>query len=194
MRIAGFEMNSVVDGPGCRNTVFFQGCSHDCPGCHNPQTHSLSGGTEMSVEQVAKKLLANGNDITVSGGDPFFQPCDLLELLKVLKQAGRNIWVYTGFLYEHFSIASKPFTDIFENLDVLVDGPFVLQKKTLELPFRGSGNQRLIDMPKTLKSGKVVLWEYQQTISELNALVENVDAKYGHYHKVKHKIEQRSVQ
>ena len=161
IRIAGYELNSVVDGPGVRNTVFFQGCSHNCPGCHNPQTHDMSGGTHESIKNIVERLFSTFTmdekpRITVSGGDPFCQERELAQLCCSLKylRPESDIWVYTGFLWEDvYSSTVIPY------INVLVDGPFIKELKSLEVPYRGSTNQRLVDCRGSFGSDRVVLWE-----------------------------------
>lgn len=165
LKIAGFIDNSVVDGPGIRNVVFFQGCPHNCYGCHNPDTHDKDKGVEMTVKKVVETL---GKDctkfdspaITISGGDPFWQEDGLRKLCLALKGffPKSDIWVYTGYLWEQVQYL----TNILQYIDVLVDGPYIEKERTLELPFRGSSNQRLIDCAKSLGKKTPVLWEPEE--------------------------------
>lgn len=164
LRVAGFESESIVDGPGLRFTVFFQGCPHHCPGCHNPETHSYEGGRLLSAEDILAKVLANEllSGVTFSGGEPMEQASSLLPLAKKIREHGLNLVIFTGYLYETLLKKAEQNPDITALLSLamlLVDGPFVLEKKSLELLYRGSSNQRLIDLPKSLASGKVVLWQ-----------------------------------
>lgn len=158
MRIAGLTQDSIVDGPGLRFTVFVQGCGHHCEGCHNPQTHDPAGGREMSVEEVAAELRGNPltDGLTLSGGEPFDQPEDCLALARIAHGAGLNVWAYSGYLYEQL-LAEEAKAALLREVDVLVDGPFLLARRTLALPWRGSGNQRLIDVKQSLAAGKAVL-------------------------------------
>ena len=162
MRIAGTVQDSIVDGPGFRFTVFTQGCSHHCPGCHNPQTHDPSGGTEHTVEELLERMHSNPltDGLTLSGGEPFEQPEECLLLAQGAHESGLNVWSYTGYLFEFLrdqdTEAQKAFL---RELDVLVDGPFLLEQRTLSLPWRGSRNQRVIDVPKSLENGDVVLFQ-----------------------------------
>ena len=160
LRIAGLEPESIVDGPGLRFTVFVQGCPHHCPGCHNPQSHDFSGGKERSVQeifaQIAKNPLITG--VTFSGGEPFCQPKSLAVLAEKIKTTGLELAVYTGFFFE--DLICDPSSDEFALLrltDTLIDGPFLQDKRDISLDFRGSSNQRIIDVPASLTAGHVVL-------------------------------------
>jgi len=161
MRIANTTRDSIVDGPGMRFTVFTQGCPHRCPGCHNPETHDFTGGTEVSVEELLEKL---GYDplmagVTLSGGDPMCQAAECAAFAREAKKRGLNIWVYTGYTYEHLLEEADPDRlSLLAAADVLVDGPFVESLKSYEALYRGSTNQRLIDLNQTRKTGKLTLW------------------------------------
>lgn len=161
--------DSIVDGEGIRTVIWTQGCSHKCPGCHNPQTHSFDDGFELDIEEVKKEIDAlEGQDgITFSGGDPLYQVDACLELAKYIKSKKMTIWCYTGFTYEALISLSKNNPNIKEFLkiiDVLIDGPFLLEQKSLDCVFRGSKNQRIIDTKESLKQNKVCLVEkyYQE--------------------------------
>ncbi len=161
---APLQPDSIVDGEGIRTVIWFQGCSHDCPGCHNPESHDFNGGFEARVKDIEEEIenLEYQDGITFSGGDPMFQPEALLELLKAVHRNKLDSWVYTGFTYEQILKMSeeKPiYKEILENIDVLVDGRFEMAKKSFEVMFRGSTNQRVIDVPASLKSNEVVLVE-----------------------------------
>ena len=162
MRIAGTVQDSIVDGPGFRFTVFTQGCSHHCPGCHNPQTHDPSGGTEHTVEELLERMRSNPltDGLTLSGGEPFEHPEDCLLLARGAHESGLNVWSYTGYLFEFLrDQGTEAQKALLRELDVLVDGPFLLEQRTLSLPWRGSRNQRVIDVPKSLENGDVVLFQ-----------------------------------
>lgn len=168
---APLQSDSVVDGFGVRTVIWTQGCSHNCPFCQNPQTHDFQGGEEFLVEDICLELknLKGQDGITLSGGDPLFQIEAVLEIAKYAKSIGLNVWCYTGFVYENILKMGKTNSNYLEFLkyvDVLVDGKFVNELKDLSLLFRGSSNQRLIDMPKTLKSNKVVLVKEDTEIEE----------------------------
>lgn len=158
MRIAGYLPNSTVDGVGIRQVLFTQGCKHHCPGCQNPQTWKMDGGGVVSVAKIVQKMKNNRYDVTISGGDPFYQSGELFNLLKELKSCGKNVWVYTGFTWEEI-IENSDYSRVLPYIDVLVDGPFIEELKDSKLRFRGSSNQRLIDVPKSLMEGQVVLWD-----------------------------------
>jgi len=154
------QSDSVVDGSGIRTVIWTQGCSHNCPSCHNPGTHDFNGGVEVDVEEIKQEIsnLKNQTGITFSGGDPVFQIDALIELSKFIKELNMNIWVYTGFTYEQVLELPKG-REMLEFIDVLVDGKFDISKKTLDAPFRGSSNQRIIDVQESLKTNNVVLIE-----------------------------------
>ena len=161
-RLSGIVNDSIVDGPGLRLAVFMQGCPYGCPGCHNPQTHDVMGGREADTEEVRAMLKKNPllDGLTLSGGEPLLQPQAAREMAEMAKAQGLNVWCYTGDTVEHMLKNRAP--DVMaalEYVDVLVDGPFILEQKSLDLRFRGSRNQRLINMPATLKAGKAVLWD-----------------------------------
>ncbi|MCI9628814.1 MAG: anaerobic ribonucleoside-triphosphate reductase activating protein [Eggerthellaceae bacterium] len=171
IRIFGVVEESIVDGPGIRYSIFVQGCSHGCPGCHNPESHSPKGGELRSIESVlggirSNKLIAG---VTLSGGEPFEQPHACAVLAQQLKADGYNIWIFTGYLYEDLMKMSQANPDIaclLNNIDVLVDGPFVEELKSLELDWRGSSNQRVIDLAKTRDVGAIVEWKQPEMVFE----------------------------
>ena len=160
MRIYGMVQDSIVDGPGFRFSCFVQGCPHRCPGCHNPDSHDPGGGREMAVEEVAAQLLGNPmtDGLTLSGGEPFAQAEDCLALARAAHAHGLNVWSYSGWTFEHLrDRGSEAQRALLAELDVLVDGPFLLEERTLALPWRGSRNQRVIDVPASLAAGAAVL-------------------------------------
>jgi anaerobic ribonucleoside-triphosphate reductase activating protein len=157
VRIAGIIPESVVDGPGgISYTIFAQGCFHNCPGCHNPGTHSLDGGQEVDcsfiLEDIKKYPLSK--IVTFSGGEPFLQSKKFAYLAHQLKEKGYKIVAYTGFLFEEL-IDDKDRFNLLKEVDILIDGPFIEKLKDSQLPFRGSKNQRIINVPKSLLEGKV---------------------------------------
>lgn len=159
---ADLQSDSIVDGPGLRTVIWTQGCAHHCPECQNPQTWDFDGGGLVPVSEVLKAIdcLEEQTGITFSGGDPMYQPEACTEIARYCKEKGYNIWVYTGFTYEELMKISKTkpiYLEFLKYIDILVDGPFLIKEKDLSLLFRGSRNQRLIDVPKTLKKGKIVL-------------------------------------
>ena len=160
--LSGVTGDSIVDGPGLRLTIFTQGCLHHCPGCHNPQTHDPEGGSWADTEDILAAAAENPllDGITLSGGDPFLQPVPCLALAEGAHKIGLNVWTYTGYTWEALleeNDAEK--LALLKETDVLVDGPFLLAERSLELRFCGSRNQRLINVKKSLAEDKVVLWE-----------------------------------
>lgn len=152
--------DTTVDGPGFRTTVYCAGCPNRCPGCHNPQSWDIANGREMDIEDILKVILADPfADVTFSGGDPMFQPEGFVALAKAVKErSGKNIWCYTGYLFEELLKNSRQ-KELLRYIDVLVDGRFVEVLKSDELRFRGSSNQRIIDVQASLASEKTVLLE-----------------------------------
>ena len=160
LRIAGFVDDSVVDGDGCRFTIFVQGCPHRCPHCHNPETHDFDGGFEVDTNDIWKKI--NGNPllsgITLSGGEPFCQPEPLTELARKAHNAGLNVWIYSGNTLEQLeSKNNAEINALLNESDVLVDGPYIHEERDLTLRFRGSRNQRVIDLNRTRIEKRTVL-------------------------------------
>ena len=159
LKISQVINDSIVDGPGIRLAVFTQGCIHNCPSCHNPQTHDINAGKETDTEKIAK-LLANNpllDGVTLTGGDPFMQAEQCAQIAKDAHALGLNVWTYTGYTYEQLLDKNDPhFNALMNNTDVLIDGKFILEQRSLELKFRGSKNQRVIDMNKTRETGNIV--------------------------------------
>lgn len=151
--------STSVDGPGLRTTVYCAGCGHHCKGCHNPQSWDINYGTMVQVEDVANRLLATDEDITFSGGDPMFQMEAFAELASIIKaKSNKNIWCYTGYTFEQLLRNNKSL-ELLKNIDVLVDGRFIEEQKDKEILFRGSRNQRLIDVQQSLKLGEIVTYQ-----------------------------------
>ena len=158
------QTDSIVDGEGIRAVLWTQGCSHNCPGCQNPQTHSFKDGILVDIEEIKEQIdeLEGQDGVTFSGGDPLYQVEACLEIAKYIKSKKMNVWCYTGFTFEGLLTLSKSNPKIIEllkTIDVLVDGPFVLEKKSYDCIFRGSTNQRIIDSKESIKKGKVCLVE-----------------------------------
>ena len=214
IRLYGTAPDSIVDGPGLRFAVFVQGCTHACPGCHNPDSQPACGGVVRRIDELANEIAANGlvQGVTISGGEPFEQAAECAELALRVRERGLNVWTYSGYRYEDIAAlaaatpataAATPAGDIaptsdttpatratpatataatpntrpsqllpsvdpvgaaalLNQTDVLVDGPFVQALHSFDLPWRGSSNQRLIDVPATRASGRIVLWETRQ--------------------------------
>lgn len=155
IRISGMIDESIVDGPGLRMTVFVQGCPHHCKGCHNPQTHDFDGGEVKSIMDIFESFKENPllSGITFSGGEPFCQPRPLSRLGQLVKGEGQNVVTYTGYTYEQLLEMSKTdegVKDLLEVTDILIDGPYVEEKRDLDLKYRGSSNQRIIILNKKL--------------------------------------------
>ena len=152
--------DTTVDGPGFRTSVYSSGCPHHCPGCHNPQSWNIDNGHQVETEEILKVILDDPfADVTFSGGDPMFQPQGFTELAKAIKQqSSKNIWCYTGFLFEDL-LKSPVQKALLENIDVLVDGRFVEALKDEELRFRGSSNQRIINVPASLERGEIIIMD-----------------------------------
>ena len=162
IRIAGIVEDSIVDGRGIRMAVFVQGCPHHCPGCHNPQTHDVAGGTLDDTDRIFEAFRENPlyRGITFSGGEPFCQPKPLRALADRVHGIKKDVTVYTGWTYEALCAMHDPDVDALLSVcDVLVDGPFIEAQRDPELLFRGSANQRLIDMNRTRERGEVTLLE-----------------------------------
>lgn len=161
MRIAGTIAESIVDGEGLRYVVFCQGCSHGCKGCQNPQTHDFDGGKIIDAKTIIDDMLSNPllDGVTLSGGEPFAQPTACLEIAKAAHANGLNVWCYTGYTLEQLLISSDYMArELLCEIDVLVDGRFVLEKKSYNAKWRGSTNQRVIDVQQTFKSDEVMLY------------------------------------
>ena len=165
IKIASVIDDSIVDGPGIRMTVFFQGCSHECEGCFNKETWDFNGGHYCDVEDIYKAAMNNPllDGITLSGGDPIYQVKGALELVKLFENTPLNIFVYTGFTFEELLEISKNNKDLqafLEKIDYLVDGKFDITKKDISLRFRGSSNQRIINVKQSLKENKIICEEF----------------------------------
>lgn len=149
IRLAGIIRESIVDGPGIRFVVFTQGCKHNCKGCHNPETHDLNGGYETDTDKILEEIKKNPllKGVTFSGGDPFLQAYPLSLLAKEIHKLNLDVVVYTGYTYEQLLTGfdeHPDWKDLLKETDILIDGPFILEKRDLGLQFRGSGNQRII--------------------------------------------------
>lgn len=160
INIAGYIEESVTDGPGIRFTLFMQGCPHRCPGCHNPQTHEYRSGKNVTAEEVfnliCDSFLISG--VTFSGGEPFVQAEQLIPLAKLIKSKNLELAIYTGYTFEELIAGSNPFEiELLKLSDILIDGRFLKDERTLSLPFRGSKNQRIINIAETFKMKTVIL-------------------------------------
>ena len=161
VRLAGIVNESVTDGPGLRIVIFFQGCEHRCPGCHNPQTWDHQGGSEYDLDELLQQLqdtpLIKG--ITLSGGDPFFQPLAAAKIAEEFHARGKDVWAYTGFVWEKLLNMEDPTIEkLIQQCDVLIDGPYIQSQYKSGLHYCGSANQRLILVQESLQRGEVVEW------------------------------------
>lgn len=171
IRLFGTAEDSIVDGPGLRYSIFVQGCSHHCPGCHNFESQDKEGGYVSSIDELLDEIEANQiiQGVTLSGGEPLEQSEACYALARALKMRQCNIWLYTGYLFEDI-LKEKPdktALDLLKLCDVVVDGPFVEKLHSHELQWRGSANQRVIDVQKSLVQAEVVLWESHDCYPEV---------------------------
>lgn len=169
IRLFGTAVDSIVDGPGLRYAVFTQGCPHFCHGCHNPASQAFDGGFSKPVEELVKEIVANKliRGVTLSGGEPLAQSGACLDLALRVKELGYNLWMFTGYVFEEV-LAGKigqAATELLALCDVVVDGPYVDTLGSYELVWKGSSNQRVIDVAQSLALGKVVLWEQANDFS-----------------------------
>ncbi|MCL2678191.1 MAG: radical SAM protein [Clostridiales bacterium] len=165
IKLAGVLKESVADGPGIRMTVFTQGCARACPGCHNPDTQDFSGGEWHDTEELFRQFAANRHlrGLTLSGGEPFAQAAACAFLARQVRESGKDVVVYTGYTWEELLAlgeADEGIRLLLENANIVVDGPFILAQKDLDLPFRGSANQRVIAAAASLAQGRVVILKW----------------------------------
>ena len=159
LRVLHIVEGTSVDGPGLRTSIYLAGCSHHCPGCHNPASWNFQGGEERTIDELMQVIAYNEAPVTLSGGDPLQQPRGTRELIqRVKRELGYNVWCFTGYTWEEI-VGDPVLLDTVRELDVLVDGPFVAAERDISLRFRGSRNQRLIDVQRTLDSGMLTLWK-----------------------------------
>lgn len=177
IRLAGnLQSDSIVDGEGLRTVIWTQGCSHNCYGCHNKETHDFNGGFEVEIEDLKKEIkkLKYQDGVTLSGGDPFFQIPACLELAKFCHSINLNVWCYTGYTFEQLMIISKSnpkVLDFLKEIDVLIDGKFILEEKSFNVKFRGSKNQRILDVKESLKNNKACLVKKYDELNLDNLLI-----------------------
>ncbi|MDR0502840.1 MAG: anaerobic ribonucleoside-triphosphate reductase activating protein [Treponema sp.] len=160
--LSGITPESIVDGPGLRYVIFTQGCLHHCPGCHNPESWDINGGKEFSVKEIIRmiKKQMKIQGVTFSGGEPFLQAEGLAHVALAVHQTGLDVVTYTGFTYEELIEKGKTDGNINSLLcatDLLIDGKYIHKKRAVDLPFRGSSNQRIIDVVKTRENGQIML-------------------------------------
>lgn len=170
IRISGVEKESTVDGPGFRYVLFTQGCTHNCAGCHNVETHDIDGGIEVEINEIIKDIKTSPylTGVTFSGGDPIVQSHKLIELSRQIKLLGLNLIIYTGYTFEDLLALSNntnKLNELLAYVDILIDGKFILQEKDLTLAFKGSTNQRAIDVQKSLRVGKAVVLENDEFVT-----------------------------
>ena len=161
IRLSGIVKQSISDGPGLRYVLFTQGCPHACPGCHNPQTHDFAGGFDCPVDKILEEILANPllKGVSFTGGEPFCRAGELIFIAEAVRNRGMDVFCYSGYTFEELlekSKADKNIARLLALTDTLVDGRFILAERDLTLRFRGSRNQRILDIPKSLKKGAAV--------------------------------------
>ena len=156
LRVIDIVDGTSGDGPGLRTSIYFAGCAHQCPGCHNPSTWDFAAGRDMSIDELMEHIADSGFNVTFSGGDPIYQKEALTTLARAIKAAGKTIWCYTGFTYEQLT-ADHSCDELLSLIDVLVDGPYIEAMRDTDLLFRGSANQRLIDIKKSAP-GHIEIW------------------------------------
>ncbi len=145
LRVIDIVDGTSVDGPGLRTSIYFAGCSHKCPGCHNQPTWDFNAGHDMTIDQIMQRVIENDFNVTFSGGDPLYQIKPLTNLARAIKAAGKTIWCYTGFTIEQLS-ADQTYAEFLSIIDVLVDGPYIQSLRDTDLLFRGSSNQRILKL------------------------------------------------
>ena len=160
--------DTTVDGPGFRTAIYCAGCTNHCPGCHNPESWDINNGKEMTTEEILKKILTDHfADVTFTGGDPMFQPEGFTELAKAIKaNSQKTIWCYSGYTFEEI-VKNEKRKELLGYIDILVDGRFVQELKDESLYFRGSSNQRLIEVKASLAKGEAVIYDYEPKIKDL---------------------------
>ncbi len=166
--LAGIQGDSIVDGPGIRTTIFCQGCPHHCPGCHNPETWEFGAGTPMAAEEILAIVKSNPlcRGVTFSGGEPFAQAEGYARLARLLKEAGYEVASYSGYTFEQLLRGTPAQKALLGTIDILIDGPYVEAERSLELSFRGSKNQRILNVPGSLEAGKAVLTKSPRWLGE----------------------------
>ncbi len=158
LRVLRIVEGTSVDGPGLRTAIYLAGCFHHCPGCHNPQSWDFAGGEPRTLDELMSVIARNEAPVTLSGGDPLQQPRGMRALVhRIKRELGYNVWSFTGYTWEEI-MSNHRLRQAVEELDVLVDGPFELDKRDTSLLFRGSSNQRLVDVQQSLATGTVALW------------------------------------
>lgn len=159
IRVVDIVPGTSVDGPGLRTSVYIAGCRHKCPGCHNPQTWDFNHGNLMTVDEILSVIEENGFDVTLTGGDPLYSVEALSPLVEAIADAGYKIWIYTGYKWEEV-LKIEGIDRVLSHVEAIVDGLFEMDKRDLSLSFRGSSNQRIVNVPMTLSSGHIVTLDY----------------------------------
>ena len=167
LKISGVVKESIVDGPGIRYVVFTQGCPHNCKGCHNPQTHNIEGGRYVKISDIVDDIKKNPllKGITISGGEPFMQANQVAKLISKLDKDRYDIITYTGFEYEYLLNNGNDvngYLNLLNSTDILIDGKFDIDKRSISVPFRGSTNQRAIDVKSSLSKNEVCLYDFEK--------------------------------
>ena len=154
--------DTIVDGPGLRTSIYFAGCTHQCRGCHNPLSWNVDNGNLMTINELLDVVLdSDFNNVTFSGGDPFYQVEGVTQLAKEIKsRSNKTIWCYSGYRFEDILSNSK-LSQLLTYIDVLVDGPFIEEQKVDNKPFVGSSNQRLIDVAASLREGRAINFDLE---------------------------------
>lgn len=168
LELSGIVSDSIVDGPGIRTTVFCQGCPHHCRGCHNPETWEFGCGTPMEVERIFEIVRSNPlcRGVTFSGGEPFAQAEGFAKLARLLKEAGYEVASYSGYTFEQLLAGTPAQKDLLATIDILIDGPYLQAERSLEISFRGSKNQRILDVKQSLAAGKAVQTQSKRWLGE----------------------------
>lgn len=161
IRVLDIKYGTSVDGTGLRTSIYCAGCCHRCNGCHNPQSWDENGGTPVAVKELFNSIMEADMNVTFTGGDPMLNPHGFISLAKLIKEnSSKNIWCYTGFVFEDLLLQPQRLK-LLELCDVLVDGPFIEKLRDTSLHFRGSSNQRIIDVQASLKSNRTILLDLE---------------------------------
>ena len=171
LSVLNIVRDTTVDGPGFRTAIYAAGCRHQCPGCHNPQSWDINNGLSYTVDAIMEIIRENEfSDVTFTGGDPLMQVEGFTELAQCIKkETGKNIWCYTGFSYEYI-VRSGKLMQILPFLDVLVDGRYINALRNVDLQFRGSSNQRIINVQKSLARNEVVIQKCDHSLEVISPL------------------------
>ena len=159
IRVVDIVPGTSVDGPGLRTSIYISGCRHKCIGCHNPQTWDFNNGTLMTIDEIMNVVEENGFNVTLTGGDPLFSIPAITPLVEAIHSAGYSIWLYTGFTFEQLSTIPE-IDRILPHIEAIVDGKFEQELRDISLCFRGSSNQRIIDVQSTLATGKITTFDH----------------------------------